>query len=173
LTVGDHVRALRGGVWHHAIDVGDRTVIGFTPGAGPVRTSLAAFAAGANRVEVVVHREPVYAPRAVVARAFSRFADAAYAWMFPGPEQFASWCKSGRIPAGEGAPPAGKAPTGRTGKRSRSGSKSRARSRRPAPAGQRAGVRGSGRSRPRSKSPARRPAKASRRPRRRARRRRR
>ena len=85
MTAGDHLRALRGGVWHHAIDAGDHTVIGFTPGSGPVRTTLAAFAEGAHQLEVVVHRERVYAPRAVVARAFSRFAEAAYAWMFASP----------------------------------------------------------------------------------------
>jgi hypothetical protein len=108
MTQGDHVRALKGGVWDHAIDVGDRTVIRFARGAGIERCGYADFVAGADRVEVVVHRERVYRPALVVDRAFSRFAESAYAGMFRSPEQFAVWCKAGRLPA-DGAP-AGPAP---------------------------------------------------------------
>ncbi|HSB19920.1 MAG TPA: hypothetical protein VLD85_07940, partial [Anaeromyxobacteraceae bacterium] len=97
MTQGDHVRARRGGAWDHAIDVGDRTVIRFVPGAGFERCEYGDFVAGADRVEVVVHRERVFRPSLVVARAFSRFAEAAYAGMFRSPGQFAVWCKTDRV----------------------------------------------------------------------------
>lgn len=98
MNQGDHVRALRGGVWDHAIDLGDRTVIRFVPGRGLERGAYAGFTDGAEAVEVVVHRERVYRPPLVVARAFSRMAETAYAAMFVDPEQFAVWCKSGALP---------------------------------------------------------------------------
>jgi len=107
MSQGDHVRARRGGAWDHAIDVGDRTVIRFVPGAGYQRRGYADFTAGADRVEVMVHRERVFRPPLVVARAFSRFAESAYAAMFRLAEQFAVWCKTGRAPAEE---PPGAAP---------------------------------------------------------------
>jgi hypothetical protein len=99
---GDHLRARRGAVWDHAVDLGDRTVIRFVPGRGLERTGYAGFTDGAEEVEVVVHRERVYRPPLVVARAFSRMAETAYAAMFSSPEQFAVWCKSGSLPP---APP--------------------------------------------------------------------
>jgi hypothetical protein len=106
MTQGDHVRARRGGVWDHAIDVGDRTVVRYAAGAGIQRCEYADFVAGADEVEVVVHRERVYRPPLVVARAFSRFAESAFNSMFGSSEQFALWCKSGKLaPAGPAAPP--------------------------------------------------------------------
>ena len=94
---GDHVRFLRGNVWEHAIDVGDRTAIHFATGEGVRRAPLAQLA-GATPVEVVTHTEPVFAPRRVVDRAFSRLAETAYRGMFRDSEAFAVWCKSGRVP---------------------------------------------------------------------------
>jgi hypothetical protein len=114
MTQGDHVRARRGGAWDHAIDVGDRTVIRFVPGAGFERCEYGDFVAGADRVEVVVHRERVFRPSLVVARAFSRFAEAAYAGMFRSPGQFAVWCKTDRVPGEEAAAPG---PAPRAGRR--------------------------------------------------------
>lgn len=96
---GDHIRILRDGGWDHAIAVGDRTVIHFARGEGVKRSLLSALASDHAPMEVVTHREPVYAPRRVVARAFSRFADSAYAAMFADSEAFACWCKAGRAPA--------------------------------------------------------------------------
>lgn len=108
MKLGDHVRALAGGEYRHAIDCGDRTVLFLArDGAGrsEVRRALAAdFAFGAERVEAMVHREPVYAPRAVVARAFSRLRDPAAALSFATSEAFAAWCLTGRSPEPGRAP---------------------------------------------------------------------
>ena len=49
--------------------------------------------------QVVTHTERAYPPKQVVARAFSRFADSAYASMFESSESFAVWCKTGKLPA--------------------------------------------------------------------------
>lgn len=102
MKLGDHVRALAGGEYRHAIDCGDGTVLFLArndAGRPEVRRALAAhFAAGAERVEAVVHREPVHAPRAVVARAFSRVRDPAAAFSFATSEAFAVWCLTGRSP---------------------------------------------------------------------------
>lgn len=108
---GDHLRIRRGGAWEHAIDLGDRTVIRWAAGRGVERLAADAFGAGVAPVERVVHRERVYRPDLVVARAFSRLAEAAYAGMFLSSEQFATWCVNGRI---GGAPvPAPAAPKAR------------------------------------------------------------
>ena len=94
---GDHIRIQTGGGWEHAIDVGDRTVIHFSEGGGVKRSLLSALSPDSAPVEVVTHRERVYPPRQVVARAFSRFAESAYRSMFSSSEAFASWCKAGRM----------------------------------------------------------------------------
>lgn len=99
MAAGDHLRATRGGETDHAIDVGDRTVIRWRAGAGVERVERAAFAPVGATVEVVIHRERIYRPALVVARAFSRFAESSYRAMFSSPEQFAVWCKSAQLPA--------------------------------------------------------------------------
>lgn len=108
---GDHLRIARGGAWDHAVDLGDRTVIRWAPGRGVERLEAAAFEAGVGTVERVIHRERVYRPDLVVARAFSRLAEAAYGAMFGSSEQFATWCLNGRIGASPSPAPA--APTAR------------------------------------------------------------
>ena len=111
MKAGDHIRILKDGEWQHAIDVGDRTVIHFAAAGGVKRSRLDSLSAGAQRVEVVTHPERVYAPKMVVARAFSRFSESAFGAMFSDSESFAVWCKSG------GSPPAarnGVAPSIRT-----------------------------------------------------------
>jgi hypothetical protein len=110
MKAGDHVRILKDGSWLHAIDVGDRTVIHFAPGAGARRARVEEIAGGGARVEVVTHTARVYPPSTVVARAFSRF-EPAYASMFADSEAFAVWCKTGQAPAraaprDDAAPPA-------------------------------------------------------------------
>jgi hypothetical protein len=97
MKAGDHIRILREGRWLHAIDVGDRTAIHFGPG-GLRRSLVDDLARGAEKIEVVTHPQRVYAPKAVVARAFSRFAEAAFGAMFADSEAFAVWCKMGNIP---------------------------------------------------------------------------
>jgi hypothetical protein len=102
--VGDHIRARKGGRWSHGIDCGDETIIhlledpSLPPGDRVRRSYRPEFVAGAEAVEVVTHRERVFSPRQVVARAFSRTGDAALAAMFRDSQQFAEWCKTGRIP---------------------------------------------------------------------------
>ncbi len=120
--IGDHIRALKGGRWEHGIDCGDQTVIhlrddpGVAPGERVRRTYRPEFLAGAEAVEVVTHRERVYAARQVVARAFSRALDASLAAMFSDSGAFAAWCKTGRLPvarsdaAGPPPGPASRAP---------------------------------------------------------------
>lgn len=101
--IGDHIRARKGGRWTHAIDCGDETVLflrddaGIPPADRIARSYRPEFVAGADTVEVVTHRERVYPPRQVVARAYSRTRDAALAAMFRDSEAFAEWCKSGRL----------------------------------------------------------------------------
>jgi hypothetical protein len=114
---GDHLRARRDGGWDHAIDLGDRTVIRWIAGRGVQRCTAADFAAGSGPVELVVHRERVFRPAVVVARAFSRFAEAAYDAMFRSPEQFATWCKNGQM----GEPPAVAPPRKPTSRRAAAG----------------------------------------------------
>jgi hypothetical protein len=116
--LGDHIRALKNGTWVHAIDLGDQRVLhlqeqpGLAPGDRLVRVYKPDFTAGAERVELVVHRERTYQPRAVVARAWSRFMDPSVLAAFTDSEQFAAWCKIGRMPehAAEEAAPAAPAP---------------------------------------------------------------
>jgi hypothetical protein len=102
--VGEHIRARRGGQWNHAIDCGDETVIHLSGGMADaprvVRSYRPEFVSGAEAVEVVTHRERTFTPSEIVARAYSRVADAALATMFRDSEAFAQWCAIGRIPAG-------------------------------------------------------------------------
>jgi hypothetical protein len=112
--IGDHIRVRKGGRWVHGIDGGDGAVLHLGEGPGPRvrRTYRPLFVEGAEAVEVVTHREPVFPPRSVVARAFEPLRDPALGGMFADSEAFAHWCKSGRMPtlaAGEAegaAPPA-------------------------------------------------------------------
>ncbi|HEY6100546.1 MAG TPA: lecithin retinol acyltransferase family protein [Anaeromyxobacter sp.] len=101
--VGEHIRTRRDGRWTHGIDCGDGTVIHLDgpPGGARVRRSYRPeFVSGAELVEVVTHRERTFPPNEVVARAYSRIADAGMAAMFRDSEAFAEWCATGRLPAG-------------------------------------------------------------------------
>jgi len=110
--LGDHIRALKNGRWTHAIDLGDQRVLFLVdqPGLPPAdrlrRVYRPDFTAGATRVELVVHRERTYPSKAVVARAWSRFMDPSVLAMFADSEQFAAWCKIGRLPEVAPPPPA-------------------------------------------------------------------
>jgi hypothetical protein len=109
--LGDHIRALKGGRWLHGIDLGDQRVLylaeapGLAPGDRLRRVYRPEFTAGAGKVEVVVHREPAYPAKAVVARAWSRFMDPSVIAMFRDSEAFAAWCKIGRLPESTPAAP--------------------------------------------------------------------
>jgi len=115
MNLGDHIRTLANGRLDHAIDCGDMTVIHLVPAPGGTgraevrRSRLSDFTAGAERVEVVTYLQRGYAPRMVVARAFSRLGDSAAWAMFPSAEHFATWCVSGQAP-GPSAAPAAEAP---------------------------------------------------------------
>ncbi len=102
--IGDHIRTLKAGRWTHAIDCGDETVIvlGEDAAQQPLvrRSYRPTFVAGADAVEIVLHRERTFPAEQVVARAYSRIADAALASMFRDSEAFAEWCTTGRLPAG-------------------------------------------------------------------------
>jgi hypothetical protein len=101
--IGDHIRARKGGRWTHAIDCGDKTVIflredeGVAPADRILRSYRPTFEAEADAVEVVTHRERVFPPRQVVARAYSRTQNPALATVFGDSEAFAEWCKTGRV----------------------------------------------------------------------------
>ncbi len=105
--IGDHIRALKGGRWAHAIDCGDQTVLhvledpSLPSGNRIRRTYRPEFVADAETVEIVTHRERVYPPKAVVSRAYSRLTDVALASMFRDSAGFARWCKTGRLPDAE------------------------------------------------------------------------
>lgn len=105
--IGDHIRALKGGSWVHGIDGGDGTVLHLGEGPGPtvLRTYRPLFVEGSEAFEVVTHREPVFPPRSVVARAFGPLRDPALAAMFADSAAFAHWCKSGRMPEASLVPP--------------------------------------------------------------------
>lgn len=113
--LGDHIRALIGGTWLHGIDLGDQRILylaeapGLAPGDRLRRVYRPEFTAGARRVELVVHREPAYPAKAVVARAWSRFMDPSVVAMFKDSEAFAAWCKIGRLPEASPAAPAPRA----------------------------------------------------------------
>ncbi len=110
--LGDHIRALKDGRWLHGIDLGDQRVLflaeapGLPPGDRLRRVYRPEFTAGASKVELVVHREPAYPAKAVVARAWSRFMDPSVVQMFRDSEAFAAWCKIGRLPEAAPAAPA-------------------------------------------------------------------
>lgn len=114
--LGDHIRALKDGRWLHGIDLGDQRVLflaetpGLPPGDRLRRVYRPEFTAGASKVELVVHREPAYPSKAVVARAWSRFMDPSVVHMFRDSEAFAAWCKIGRLPEASPAAPAPVAP---------------------------------------------------------------
>lgn len=114
MTRGDHIRAATNGGLRHGIDCGDRTVLFLgrdAAGRPEVRRALLTeFAAGAERVETVVHRERVFAPGAAVARAFSRLRDPATAASFGSSEAFVAWCLTGRPPEPGYAPAAARRP---------------------------------------------------------------
>jgi hypothetical protein len=98
--VGEHIRALKGGRWVHAIDCGDETVLHLIEDAAPRRVRRAyrpEFVAGAESVESVTHRERTFPPKEVVRRAYSRASDPTLAAMFGDSEAFAEWCKTGRL----------------------------------------------------------------------------
>lgn len=121
--VGDHIRALKGGRWNHAIDCGDETVIHLAEDdAAPARVRRSyrpGFIAGADAVEVVRHRERTFPANEVVARAYSRISEPGLAAVFRDSESFAEWCVTGRIPTAlanravalSGAAPAPAAPS--------------------------------------------------------------
>jgi hypothetical protein len=116
MRLGDHIRTLANGRFDHAIDCGDMTVIhlfAFPGEAGRAevrRSRLSDFTAGADRVEVVNYPQRGYAPRMVVARAFSRLGDSAAWAMFPSAEHFATWCVNGQAPAPHAGPAAREPP---------------------------------------------------------------
>lgn len=173
MKLGDHVRALVGGEFRHGIDCGDRTVLFLgrdATGRPEVRRALASeFTAGAERLETVVHREQVHAPRAVVARAFSRVRDPAAAASFATSEAFAAWCLTGRPPEpGYGPAPAPAARPARRAARKEAKATRRAPARKPASGrkARRAAPRAPAAARARKKSPPRRSAPRGRRRRR-------
>ncbi len=98
--VGEHIRALKGGRWIHAIDCGDETVLHLAEDQSPRRVRRAYrpdFVSGADTVELVKHRERTFSPKEVVRRAYSRAADSTLAAMFRDSEAFAEWCTIGRL----------------------------------------------------------------------------
>jgi hypothetical protein len=100
--IGEHIRALKGGRWIHAIDCGDDTVLHLAEEPAPPRVRRAyrpEFVAGAAAVEAVTHRERTFPPLEVVRRAYSRASDPALATMFGDSASFADWCTSGRVRA--------------------------------------------------------------------------
>jgi hypothetical protein len=99
--VGQHIRALKGGRWIHAIDCGDETVLHLADEAAPQRVRRAyrpEFLAGSTAVEVITHRERTFPAKEIVQRAYSRASDPALAAMFRDSEAFAEWCATGRLP---------------------------------------------------------------------------
>ncbi len=116
MKLGDHIRTLANGRFDHAIDCGDMTVIHLVPapgGAGRAevrRSRLSDFTTGAERVETVTYPQRGYAPRMVMARAFSRVGDSAAWAMFPSAEHFATWCVNGQAPAPSAGPAAPEPP---------------------------------------------------------------
>jgi hypothetical protein len=125
--LGDHIRALKDGRWIHGIDLGTQQVLhlvedpSLPAGHRLRRTYKPDFTEGAISVEVVIHRERVFPPRMVVARAFSRLADPAVVAAFRSSEQFAAWCKASRLPpaAEEAGRPARSQAGGKKGKAAR------------------------------------------------------
>ena len=98
--VGEHIRALKGGRWIHAIDCGDETVLHLADEAAPQRVRRAyrpEFLAGSSAVEVITHRERTFPAKEIVRRAYSRASDPALAAMFLDSEAFAAWCATGRL----------------------------------------------------------------------------
>lgn len=103
MALGEHLRIQVGGRYDHAIDCGDHTVLHLAMSAGSgrpeVRRSLLLdFTQGAERVDVLRHRERTYPARVVVGRAFSKLGDSAAWAMFPSPAHFVTWCLTGQAP---------------------------------------------------------------------------
>jgi hypothetical protein len=98
--VGQHIRAMKGGQWVHAIDCGDETVLHLADESPPRvrRAYRPEFVAGSAALEVVTHRERTFPAKEIVRRAYSRASDPALAAMFRDSEAFAEWCATGRVP---------------------------------------------------------------------------
>jgi hypothetical protein len=118
--LGEHIRARKGDRWLHGIDLGDQRILFLDeqPGLPPAdrlrRVYRPEFTAGSSRVETVVHRERAYPAKMVVARAWSRFMDPTALAALTTSQQFAEWCKVGRIPAApEAVSPAAPTPAPR------------------------------------------------------------
>lgn len=92
---GDHVRvAFVLGMHHHAIAVGDGSVVELSKAERVVRrVPLEVFARG-RRVEVISHETCLDADE-VVRRALSRVGDVGYDVLSNNCEHFAWWCKTG------------------------------------------------------------------------------
>lgn len=104
-TYGRHLRAWRGGYWHHAIDVGGRWVIHFTgltkdKNSATIRLeSFDAFWNG-DQVELVPYAL-AFDPEEVVRRARSRLGENGYDAFQNNCEHFARWCMTGEHRSGQ------------------------------------------------------------------------
>jgi hypothetical protein len=93
----DHIYVPRLGYDHHAIDLGDGSVIHYTGEVGQKsnaavrQTSLAEFANG-GPVRVRLYSS-CHEPDVVIARAMSRLGESSYHLVFNNCEHFATWCK--------------------------------------------------------------------------------
>jgi len=110
MALGEHLRIQVGGRYDHAVDCGDHTVLHLAMATdsgrpGVKRSLLLDFTRGAERVEVLRHRERTYPAKVVVSRAFSKLGDSAAWAMFPSPVHFVTWCLTGQAPTAEGAFP--------------------------------------------------------------------
>jgi hypothetical protein len=143
--VGQHIRALKGGKWIHAIDCGDETVLHLVDEAAPQRVRRAyrpEFVAGSAAVEVVTHRERTFPAKEIVRRAYSRASDPALAAMFGDSEAFAEWCATGRLGGARNValaipgllPPAAEASSAKAPRKKSAAPRMKAAARRPAPA---------------------------------------
>jgi hypothetical protein len=99
MAYGDHVRAWRGAFWHHAIDLGDGTVIHYTGLRGKVDAAIerSAFERFVNGCSWEVVRYGLCdSPKVVVSRAWSRLGERSYNLLWNNCESFAHWCKTGQ-----------------------------------------------------------------------------
>jgi len=105
MAAGDHLKVSRKVYWHHAIDLGNGSVVQYTaeplrPGEGRIGSvSMDEFLDGGT-ARIVTYKNPAIVDD-ILNRARSRLAECDYSIPFNNCEHFATWCVTGKMKSGQ------------------------------------------------------------------------